>query len=460
MMILQGLLPALLVMAASFLAAPAQSDERDEEPSTLERGTTPAEPSPRAARRPGEIRISENFTLRTLLALDYETERNFSLGEDRPDGQWSVEPLLRLSGTWRPTSRFLTFFELEFPVEFQFERGERREIDHSFNLNQLYLSIDVTENVTARFGRQLFRDRREWLFDEQLDGLRLRYDWSGLNLDLSATRLNSTRRDLRDPDTVGPRTDNYVLMADYELLDDFTLGGYAILRDGRLGRREDGQPLFLGLRSHGRLFLDGLEHWAELAAVRGRDEDGRHLRGHAVDVGAVYRFDMPFEPRLILGYAWGSGDRNPQGRTNTAFRQTDLQSNEAGLGSLAKYKYYGEVLDPELSNLHIATAGVGFALSANATLDFIYHQYWQDRLSDELRNAALDLDPNRDRRNRSRDIGQEFDVVLGVRLSENVEMELAGGYFMPGGAFRARRDGEFQPASGALFVRLEFDFRF
>jgi alginate production protein len=456
---LKFLLPALFLVTAATLPMPAWSDDRNRvRVDAAEPATIPAERAARDRRRPGEIRLSDSFTLRTLLALDFETERNFSLGRDRDDTVRVIEPLLRLNGTWRPTRGLRGFFELELPVNF--ERRDRWVTDPSINLNQLYFSYDVTDDLTVRFGRQLFRDDREWLLDEQLDGVRLLYEWSGFNLDLSATRRNSFRRDLRDPGTVGRPTNNFALIATYELFDDFTLGGYVMFRDGRTGRRQDGQPVFLGLRSRGRLWFDGLEHWAEIAAVRGRDERGRRLQGHAVDVGAIYRFAAPMEPRFTLGYAWGSGDRNPRSGTNTAFRQTGLQSNEARRGSLAKFRYYGEVLDPELSNLHIATAGFGFAPFENVTLDFLFHRYWQDRVAGELRNAALDLAPNRDRGNLSRDIGQEIDIILGVRLSENVQMELAGGYFMPGRAFRFRRDGEFRQASGAMFVRLEFDIRF
>ena len=46
-----------------------------------------------------------------------------------------------------------------------------------------------------------------------------------------------------------------------------------------------------------------------------------------------------------------------------------LQENEADFGGAASFKDYGEVLDPELSNLAIFTVGLGLRPSEKFSLD-------------------------------------------------------------------------------------------
>jgi hypothetical protein len=47
----------------------------------------------------------------------------------------------------------------------------------------------------------------------------------------------------------------------------------------------------------------------KLGHVRGKDEDGRRLRGYGVNLGGTCRFaNLPLHPSISLGYAYGSGD--------------------------------------------------------------------------------------------------------------------------------------------------------
>lgn len=398
------------------------------------------------------------FVLRPLIAFDVEYERNFDLDRRRRDDVREVEPMLRLSGTYAPRDWLRAFIEIETPVTIEHDQDRGSATEAAINLNQAYVAVDPIKDLSIRLGRQLVRDDREWLFDENLDGLRVLYRSGDLSLDASVSRVNIVRRDLRDRDTVGDRIVNQALLADYRLFDVLSLGAYAIRRSGRRG--EEGTPLLLGVRARGRLFGDRLDYWLDAATVRGRDEQGRRLAGHGLDAGATVTAAAPLRPRLTLGYAWGSGDGRPGDGTNRAFRQTGLQSNEARFGGRAKFKYYGEVLDPELSNLHIVTAGLGFSPSEAVSIDLVYHHYRQDRLADRLRDAAIDLRPNRDRAMQSRELGQAIDLVVGVALTRSVEIEFAVGYFMPGRAYRVRGSDGFRRADEALFARLEIEVAF
>ena len=92
-------------------------------------------------------------------------------------------------------------------------------------------------------------------------------------------------------------------------------------------------------------------------------------------------------------------------------------------------------MQPELSNLHILTAALGFRLFENtwdeSSIDLIYHAYWQVESAPFLRDVAIDADPEGKRRT----IGQEWDLVLSIQHFNPFEMNLIGSIFRAGSAY-------------------------
>jgi len=110
---------------------------------------------------------------------------------------------------------------------------------------------------------------------------------------------------------------------------------------------------------------DNIYYWADYARLYG-EEESRKIKAWGVDAGFYYtNHSSPLNPSFTLSYAAGSGDNGLGDNTN--FSQTGLHSNE----------YYGQVLDPELSNLQIATAGMGFQPDEEFSVEQFYHSYWQ-----------------------------------------------------------------------------------
>lgn len=114
-----------------------------------------------------------------------------------------------------------------------------------------------------------------------------------------------------------------------------------------------------------------------------------------------------------LGFAFGSGDSDPDTDVDRNFRQTGLHDNSGKFNGNTKFKYYGEVFDPELSNMMIWTAGAGIRPSKNTSLDVVYHHYSQVDRSDELRDVDIDPDPT----GKSRDLGHAVDLIVGASVS-------------------------------------------
>ena len=100
---------------------------------------------------------------------------------------------------------------------------------------------------------------------------------------------------------------------------------YVFIRDDRSLARE--RPVFVGLQARGALG-EALTYWLELAHVRGRDGP-RSIREWGVDVGVTC------------------------------------------------FKYYGELLDPELSNLAVATLGLGLRPTEWSSIDLVAYHYRQ-----------------------------------------------------------------------------------
>ncbi len=372
--------------------------------------------------------------------LEFTSERNHDLDASVGDDRAVLQPEIGLSLSLKPLPSVEFVVDLEARRDFDLvdEQGGRRE-ETDLEIDQAFVDWTATDYLVFRAGRQDFDDEREWLYDENLDGLRVFLDAGDLEIELSATREATVRTDLLEPRT-DEEPNNYHAYGRYAVTETVQVAAYWLHRHDRTSR--DDHPTFYGLRSLGEP-LDSLKYWLELSLVDGR-ERARDLRGYGADFGATYTFvDVPHTPYLTLAYAFGSGDRRATGGTDEAFRQTDLQDNVDAFGGVNTFKYYGEVLDPELSNLTILTGGVGFRPTPQSSIDVVYHHYRQVVASDELRSADIDADPTGERR----DLGSEIDVVVGYREIPNLELELIVGSFFSGDAFT---DG-----GNALLTRLQ-----
>jgi alginate production protein len=385
------------------------------------------------------------------IELELESEFNYDLDTEEDDDLVSLEPFFKLALAYIPSPRFEAVVSFELARDFLLERPPGEPTPPTrLELKEAYVTFrKLTDGLSFKLGRQSFDDEREWLYDEELDAARLFYGVRHFGLEASVSREELFDKDLFN-DEDEDRINNYFLLGRYVPDDDVIFEGYAFLRDDL--EPEGGQPIFLGLRSFGEA-LSNVHHWTELALVAGkaeRDNLGRHpdLLGYGFDVGATYILDASFEPSFTLGFAYGSGDRDPDDGTDRNFRQTGLQDNSAAFNGIASFKYYGEVFDPELSNLSILTAGFGVRPTERSSIDVVFHRYWQNEAVDEIRDSNLDADPNGE----TRGLGSEIDLIVGYEPLDNLGFEAIVGYFRPGDAF--------EEADSAYFVGFESIFRF
>lgn len=468
-----GALAAAIGATLPMLAAMAQQADFAAPPAAAPAAPMALFQLPPAAQRLG--RPDRPVTQFLNYQYSYGSESDITYRRDRDldkrlkDNALILAPQINGYFIYRPNDRVEMMLEMFLEKEIAAHEenivtlpgGQKQAADNhrvSLAVDQAWIKFKGLGPLDLTVGRRNFEDDRHWLYDTSLDIVAVKFKHADFNAELSYGRKDLVNLDLTKA-AKPTRTDNAMAYLEYRGIEDIKLAGYAIRRDDRTG--QEGKPLLLGLRAYG-MPTDRFNFWSELAIQRGKDEDKKDMRGHAIDAGATYRFpDLPLHPSITLGYASASGDANPKDNKNTEFRQSGLQSNEFKMAGVSKFKYYGEVLDPELSNLQILTVGVGIRPITSVHVELVYHKYRANELADELRNWGLTAKMNQDPdRAPSKDVGHALDIVFGFRNLFGVRrlgLDLRAGFFFPGKAFRNEvADAQFRKADKGISALAKF----
>lgn len=403
-----------------------------------------------------EVRILD---LKVLLKMEGLNLRNTNLrqGEKR-ENETELEPLIRLNAYVMKNNPVYGFIEMELKEKTKRETGKQTDKEVKLELNQIYIGLtdDIIPDTKMRIGRWLYRDEREWLFDENIDGVLAQWKKKKWRIDALWGRVNHWQRDLLDSKTKSTTPVNTGgLIVRRKMGDEWLVGAYGVYQ--RDISTDSDRQLNVGLRSHNTP-KKGLRHWAEVGMVDGK-ESGKTVRGYAVDVGATWQFDdSSLKPRLTLGYAYGSGDGQESDSRIKGYRQTGLHSNEATFGGETKFKIYGETFNPDLTNMHILTAGAGINITPKATLDLVYHYYRQDQLA-ELARKSTELSPKYDHKT-SKSLGEGLDLVFGYEHNDNIKFETAVGMFNPSDRFFSGSDTDSERSANAYSAWFEVEVSF
>jgi alginate production protein len=365
-------------------------------------------------------------------------------GED--DDSVVGEPALALqvAGDWGRSAQTLVDVRLGNEGTWDGDRFDSTEAQLEVLQAYALLRTPKERGVALLVGKQRLRDHREWLFDEYLDALRL-YAYVTRPLVLEASYIHSV---------FPPAGESFATW------DDLLLRA-RLIPDSRseanvywLKRRDSSargrEPVYWGLSYSGRP-KRWLRGWLEAALLRGEDK-GRRQEAYALDLGATFSTTGRVRPSITLAYALGSGEeKSATDPTSQEFRQTGYEDNSGRFGGFSSFKYYGEVLDPELSNLEVMTVGAGIRFGYSVSADAVFHVYRQPRPDDELRSALAPEElPDGD----SRDLGREVDFILGVQnLWKRVSLSYGFGLFIPGQALDA---SDRRATRHRLSVRVAF----
>ena len=402
-----------------------------------------------------QTRIGDTlFTFTGALTLDFNYQDNLDLNTKRERDRFRWNPRLNLNTILTFPKGFYLFTEFSLKDSLTFRGGDKPMNEFELQVNEFFFQAPLPLSLPSalRIGRQQFFEPRRWVLSDRLDGIRLFLDPQPWHFRFSvSTPVMSPDNDdgIRTFDDI----DHSRKQIDGMFQTIFDLppfkqkskaGFYVLVREDTSVNDED--PIWIGLRTFGRpkfkfklsqnehmkqLLKPRIKYWADAAFVAGTIQ-GRKIRGYGFDLGASYiARKLPLWPYVTLGYAYGSGDSNPKNGTDGNFRQTGFQSNSGKFGGVVNFDYYGILFDPELSNMHIWTAGIGFRPLPRTSVDVVYHHYTQDSKANNLRAIDVGGDLNGINKN----LGDEIDIVLGSRQIRNIRLRWRNGFFFPGPAF-------------------------
>lgn len=382
---------------------------------------------------PGTIRLTDKLTFGGQLEWKSNERRNNDLDDNRDGDRTDHLPNFRgeLVYQAREDLYFLAGFRQAWA--FRNEDGSARESTSATRLTEAfgYWRDVYGAGFDLQIGRQDFDEEREWLYDQNLDAVRVildRNEWRG-EFSYSTTLSSGSPLDESSRNWIA-----YISNNDSKR----HLGAYWIDRNDR--KDTGGHPVHFGARAHGDWIDDHLS-WAEFSVLRG-ESLGRGNSGYGFDVGTTWAPNGEGNWGYTAGYALGSGDSSATG-TNGNFAQTGLNDNNGKLLGVTSFRYYGELLDPELSNLSILTVGIGKRFGKKSSIDFLLHKYDQLDAVGFLRDTNLRATPD----GVHSDLGWELDIVFGSRAIDHWSFEVVLGVFQPGDAFPGADDawlGRFQ----------------
>jgi alginate production protein len=420
---------SVLVILISFLVHSAESSGQARK--ARSEGFDPNEPPET------KYQILPYLTFGSQIEFEYKYYRNLDLDNSSNEDESTIEPAINLAFSFDPFTYLQAFVNVKFGGEFEIEDGKSKKDRAIFEIEEAYLFFKdlFQDRFSLQIGRQQFDDERQWLYDAELDGARAFILHWGIVTQLSFSRDGIINKDLINKEA-GDETNNYTIYSTYFFNEDTNIAAYFLARDDTTG--ENDSPIFLGMHSDGEI-SDNFDYWIELAYATGK-EGSNSINGYGFDLGLLYAFDTSPEPSITLGYAFGSRE----------FRQTGLEGNEGDFNGVVDFLYYGEFLEPELSNMSIVTVGTGLNPTDESSIDLVYHYYFQTKALDELRDSNLDIEPN----GINKSLGNEIDLVLGYeQKEEKVAIALSFGYFFPGGAFPSDAANGF---SAKLVMAYEF----
>lgn len=394
--------------------------------------------------------------------------KDFRLADDAEDDILRIDQQFELELLYDLGSNIMLFLEAKpfYKTELYAEDDNPEKDEKGIKRGEtwIYFGELFGSNLGLQVGRQNFEEKREWWWDEDLDAIRVYYKTGKLGLEFGvAEELFHTSTDESDIDPeeedilrlIGSATWKWAKSQRVELFflhqeDHSRTESPGIIVTDDEEDESDADLFWIGIRALGKCKTRNLgefHYWLDTAFVSGEEilidydsidgksivdeKEKRDVSGWAVDAGVTWRTNLPMQPSITLGYAVGSGDRDPDSGPDRSFRQTALQDNNSRFRGVDNFRYYGELLRPELSNLHILTLAIGLPLLKESSVEFLYHSYWQDHAAPFLRDTRIKAKPLGD----DNSIGQEWNIVVGIEEWKHVELELVGAVFRAGNAF-------------------------
>ena len=165
-----------------------------------------------------------------------------------------------------------------------------------------------------------------------------------------------------------------------------------------------------------------LEPMYQFGRVRYNDtgDDGQ-IRAYGGHFDLTYDFALPFEPSLRVGYAFGTGDRNPQDGTMREFHG-NVYNDTLVVGDISLVPDVSgiDIGDIRASGMEVVTLSSSVKLSPVFSLCLDWHHFTADKVPQGF----------------TRTIGSEADLFLTCELSEKISIIASANHFFTADIFR------------------------
>ena len=398
----------------------------------------------------GRLSIGGRIKFTNDTRTNHDLEEN--LPGDRVDHKWSYS----IEATWNEDRHRFLFAKGRWKSTNITEEDELEIApDQDLALEEAYYFQQGTHlghPISFQIGRMDFDEGREWFYDASLDGVRLQWEDGPYSIETSWSTLLGAppieleyRQNRMLIGTWRPESRTHASIYIIDIVQDRPAIDFsdpnALLNES---------PFFIGFQSHGRKMDGNLRWWVDGAYVNGISGYEK-ISAFGIDTTIARQFDsLPMQPYIFGGWAWGSGDSDPDDGTDENFRQTGYQDNNGRYFGVSSYRYLGVLMRPELSNLSVLTIGAGLRPTRDSSIDLILHSYNQVEASQEIRRSRIRISPE----GLHRELGTELDLVLGLtEFGNNCDLDLEIGYFQPGSAFVTTADP-------AWFTSIQLEYNF
>ena len=407
--------------------------------------------------------------------IGHESRINYDFDEDERRDRGTLEQEIKLEASAAVGRDSALFLQLigKSDIETLRENGPVESFGE-IERGQMWLFTPRPAGLPfdLQIGRLSLVEDRSWWWDDDLDAVRLFFGGDDWVLEAGVARqllpVSTAERGVVDAEE--DELTRWFSRAAWTWRKRHRLEAYLLLSRDDSGQLAEGTVIherrvdesdadldWFGLRASGEEKLDGghrFGYWLDVARLTGTeyltDFDGadgnreevddtirRSVDAHAWDLGTYWSWPGRARPTLWAGWAVGSGDRNEDDDRDDAFRQTGLEENKGRFGGVKRFRYYGELMRPTLSNLDIRSIGASMRFSKKSSVELVLHDYRQREASEDLADSRITASPTGEHRA----LGQEVDLIVAVRDSASAEVLVNLDSFRAGSAF-GRRSGE------------------
>lgn len=406
-----------------------------------------------------QIETRKKYKVITDFKTQFTGEENLDLGTANNDLETAFVLNGKIGAYLYPTDDITTYFEARGLYSDGVATSDSDDDEDTTNLNfvemrQAWVEFDQLWNIpilSLKAGRQRFYEPRGLWWNRDLDAARLSLNSTLTNSFIAIGENLSKYRIGDDNDLEREEEKRLRILGElsHQPVKNHEIGLRFLYEEDHSGTKnigqtvpdndrdtEDNNLLWAGARASGK--TDNITYRADIMAVRGEETittttpgPGADLRtvstitdrdvfGWGFDGSINIELDTPLEPTLTVGYAYGSGDDG--NGDNNAFRQTGLEGNTsispAGRASSA-LRNYGEVLRPELSNLHIVNTGINIPVFQASDINLNYFNYWLDENATTLRSSGISARLN----NSDKHVGQALDLAVNINIGKELDIQ-------------------------------------